>query len=159
MFFISKCREFHALSNGGNFVEIDANSTNLSWTILLLLGWNSYACMMSSVNKHGCHFVADSDTKNGFSQLTVGIQTSSFNMLWPGLYPSLCQKMVEIGPVVFEIWDQMWCGVVWFESPRPPWRYFLFQFFFGAFVFKPISLDSNICPHEEPCYLPLTIFC
>ncbi len=31
--------------------------------------------------------------------------------------------MVEIGPVVFEIFDQMWCGR--FESPRPPWRYFL----------------------------------
>ena len=30
--------------------------------------------------------------------------------------------MVEIGPVVFEIFDQMWCGR--FESPRPPWRYF-----------------------------------
>ncbi len=23
----------------------------------------------------------------------------------------MCPKMVEIGPVVFEIFDQMWCGV------------------------------------------------
>ncbi len=81
--------------------------------------------MTSSVNKHhGCHFVADLDTKNGFAQLTVGIQTSSFNMLWPGLYPSLCKNLVEISPVVSEIFDQM-CSVVavgvdlsQFKSPR-----------------------------------------
>ncbi len=46
---------------------------------------------------------SDSGTRIEFYQLTVGIQTSSFNMLRPGLYPSLCPKMVEIGPVVLEI--------------------------------------------------------
>ncbi len=56
--------------------------------------------------------IADSDTKSGFSQLTEGIQNSSLNMLWPGMYPRLCQKMAEIGPVVFEIFDQMCCMLV-----------------------------------------------
>ncbi len=53
----------------------------------------------------------NSDRKCGFSQPTEGIQTSSINMIWLFISPSLCQKMVEIGPVVFEIWDQMWCEV------------------------------------------------
>ena len=55
---------------------------------------------------------SDSGTRIEFYQLTVGIQTSSFNMLRPGLYPSLCPKMVEIGPVVFEILIFL-CFVCW----------------------------------------------
>ncbi len=55
---------------------------------------------------------SDSDTKNGFSQLTVGIETSFFNMIWLFMSPSLCKNLVEIGPVVSEIFDQMCLAVV-----------------------------------------------
>ncbi len=56
------------------------------------------------IKTFGHHFVGTvSDTKCGFSQLTEGIQCSPIYWIWPLMSPSLCEKMVEIGQVVFEI--------------------------------------------------------